>query len=140
MPLNPDPTVQLRQLEEQLLQPCIRQAAAAVAALLADEFIEFGSSGRIFNKSQVIQSLLAESSAAAAVPQRAIADFRVATIAPGVILCTYRLVNLDDARSNHSLRSSIWKQILDKSEIIGTGNWQLIFHQGTLMSTSNPAS
>ena len=35
----------LRRLEERLLQPEVRQSAEAVADLLADDFIEFGSSG-----------------------------------------------------------------------------------------------
>ena len=38
----------LRTLEERLLQPDVRRSAQAVASLLADEFVEFGSSGRVF--------------------------------------------------------------------------------------------
>ena len=45
-----------RRLEERLLQPEVRQSAEAVADLLADDFIEFGSSGQVFNKQQIISS------------------------------------------------------------------------------------
>ena len=47
----------LRRLEERLLQPEVRQSAEAVADLLADDFIEFGSSGQVFNKQQIIEGL-----------------------------------------------------------------------------------
>lgn len=49
-----------RRLEEQLLQPEVRQSAEAVADLLADDFIEFGSSGQVFNKQQIIEGLQQE--------------------------------------------------------------------------------
>ena len=47
----------LRTLEERLLQPDVRRSAQAVASLLADEFVEFGSSGRVFDKTQIITAL-----------------------------------------------------------------------------------
>jgi hypothetical protein len=47
----------LRRLEEQLLQAELRRSIQDVADLLADEFVEFGSSGRVFNKQQLIESL-----------------------------------------------------------------------------------
>lgn len=49
---------QLQKSEEQLLQPQTRKSANDISALLADKFIEIGSSGRIFNKQQMINSLL----------------------------------------------------------------------------------
>ena len=47
----------LRELEERLLQPDVRRSPRAVADLLADEFVEFGSAGRIFDKPQIIAAL-----------------------------------------------------------------------------------
>jgi hypothetical protein len=47
----------VRQLEEQLLQVEVRRSIQDFADLLADEFVEFGSSGRVFNKQQLIESL-----------------------------------------------------------------------------------
>jgi hypothetical protein len=40
----------LYQLEERLLQPEIRHSPAELAKLLADEFVEFGSGGRVYSK------------------------------------------------------------------------------------------
>jgi hypothetical protein len=110
----------IRQLEERLLQPEIRKSADEVAPLLAEEFTEFGSSGRVFNKQQIIQSLQGESPVA-----RSLTDFKTLVLAPGVVLATYRAIRHgpSEEQSTSSLRSSIWKWI--------DGRWQMIFHQGT---------
>jgi hypothetical protein len=44
-------------LEEDLLKPEVRRSAERVNCLLADDFIEFGSSGRIFDKRGIIEAL-----------------------------------------------------------------------------------
>jgi hypothetical protein len=110
----------LRRLEEQLLQAELRRSIQDVADLLADEFVEFGSSGRVFNKQQTIESLQHEEPA-----QRLITEFRSLPLAPGVILTMYRAVRLNplDAKPTASLRSSIWK--------LQDGRWKMVFHQGT---------
>ena len=110
----------LRQLEERLLQPDVRKSPDAVGELLADEFVEFGSSGRVFNKQQIIESLQH-----GAEQQMFITEFRATRLAPGVMLVTYRVVGLSASEEKRisSLRSSIWK-LLD-------GRWKMIFHQGT---------
>lgn len=110
----------LRQLEERLLRADVRSSPAPMGDLLADEFVEFGSSGRAFDKQQVIDALRAE------VPtsRRSMLDFRTTVLAPGVVLTTYRVVRSDaegDA-PRHSLRSSIWKLVGQR--------WQMVFHQG----------
>jgi hypothetical protein len=110
----------LRQLEERLLHADVRKSAQALADLLADDFIEFGSSGRVFNKRQIIESLQHEP----ATP-RTLMDFRTSVLAPGVRLVTYRAIRHGgaDGQPMYSLRSSIWKLI--------AGRWQMVFHQGT---------
>ena len=104
-----------------MLQPDVRKSAQDVADLLADEFIEFGSSGRIFNKQQIIESLQHEPPI-----QRSLVEFHTSVLPPGVILVTYRAIRrcVADGQPTHSLRSSIWKLI--------EGRWQMVFHQGTL--------
>jgi hypothetical protein len=110
----------LRQLEERLLQPEGRRSAQDVADLLADEFVEIGSSGRVFNKQQILESLQHEEPT-----QRSMTEFRSTLLAPGVILTTYRVVRLNrsDAPPLSSLRSSIWR--------LQDGRWKMVFHQGT---------
>ncbi len=111
----------LYQLEERLLQPNVRKSAQDVAELLADEFIEFGSSGRIFDKQQIIENLQNEP-----LTQITITQFNTSVLAAGVILITYRAVkySADSGEPVYSLRSSIWKLIDDE--------WKIVFHQGTV--------
>ena len=111
----------IRQPQEKLLASNIRTSIGAVADLLADEFVEFGSSGRVFNKQQIIASLQQEDGTW----QRSLQDFEATLLAPGVILATYRASRQSDdgEPAVQSLRSSIWK-------LIG-GRWQMAFHQGT---------
>jgi hypothetical protein len=114
-------TTHLRQLEERLLQPDVRRSAQDVADLLADEFIEFGSSGRVFDKQQMIAALKHEPTL-----QRTVMEFNTPTLAPGVVWATYRIVRhgASGEPPMHSLRSSIWTCI--------EGRWHMMFHQGTL--------
>ena len=107
-------------LEEQLLQPETRQASHKVAALLADDFIEIGSSGHIFNKQEVIKGLQSEGEI-----HWTLSEFKARYLTPEIVLATYRAARQDDPAKSpiYSLRSSIWKSI--------EGHWQMIFHQGT---------
>lgn len=111
----------LQKLEEQLLQPAIRKSASDLDLLLAEEFIEFGSSGHILNKHQIIKDLKMEPE-----NHRTLIDFKVIQLAPDVVLVTYRAIQhkTPKQKSIVSLRSSIWKLIDNR--------WQLMFHQGTL--------
>jgi hypothetical protein len=120
METDTSPDTILRHLEEQLLQPKVRSSAQDVAALLTEDFLEFGSSGHIFTKQQVIESLAQE------VPtRRTLSDFRARMLAPGVALVTYRAVRHGEVEEQvvYSLRSSIWRW--------DEGRWQMVFHQGT---------
>lgn len=109
-------------LEERLLLPEVRQSAKEVAALLADDFVEFGSSGQVFNKQQIIEGLQQE-----APVQRSMLEFKVSALAPDVILATYQAVRHSGPNEppTSSRRSSIWKW--------KEGRWQMVFHQGTLV-------
>ncbi|EHQ89584.1 DUF4440 domain-containing protein [Desulfosporosinus youngiae] len=111
---------QIYDREDRLLQPEIRRSREEISWLLADDFVEFGSSGGIFNKLQVVEEL----PHSPAVPV-IIEDFQVKVFAPDVVLATYRAVKTNESREEmrNSLRSSIWK-FLD-------GRWQMVFHQGT---------
>lgn len=104
----------IRGLEERLLRPEVRKSAEQVAALLADEFVEIGSSGRIYDKPQIIERLPQEEGKGS-IPT--ISDFSARQLAAGVILVTYRIIE------SRTIRSSIWKSI--------AGQWQMMFHQGT---------
>ena len=106
----------LYQLELSLLKPEIRRSPEILDKLLAEEFIEFGSSGKIYNKQIIIETLpLAEPI------NGAIENFNVTELSEDVMLTTYRAI-IDGVES---LRSSIWKN--------NGQEWQMVFHQGTLI-------
>lgn len=116
-----DVTTQLRRLEESLLDCAIRRDRRRLRELLAEDFSEFGSSGRVWTRSGIIELLSAET---AFIPP-AIEDFQCTLLADQVALCTYRTVRIDPHSGEvlASLRSSIWT-----SE---SGVWRMRFHQGT---------
>jgi hypothetical protein len=111
----------LRHLEEELLQAEVRGSTERLAALLADDFMEFGSSGRVFNKKQIIAALQKE-----APTRRSLTGFAATMLSEDVALVTYRATRRSkgSASAVHTLRSSIWR--------LSNGQWQMLFHQGTL--------
>jgi hypothetical protein len=110
----------VREQEERLLQPDVRASEAALGALLADDFVEFGSSGTVYDKRSIIAALLREVPDGEPCTMR---DFATRRLAADIVLVTYRIVE------SRTLRSSIWRA--------AGGRWQMVFHQGT---PSDPAA
>lgn len=112
-------------LEMQLLQPNIRQSRDELDRLFAEDFVEFGSSGRVYDKETAIASMIGEQQTPQYVFDAEIHDLKVKPLAPDLVLATYRLkvVSHTLQRKSFSLRSSIWKH--------EDGKWRLVFHQGT---------
>ena len=107
----------MRGLEESLLVPTIRKSTQLLD-LLADEFIEFGSSGRVYTKDDLVAVLQAESPVV-----QTTSDLQVTTLAPDVALLTYKIRRHSEPVVD-TLRSSLWRR--------SNGKWQMVFHQGTL--------
>jgi hypothetical protein len=106
--------------ERALLDPAVRRDRSRVSALLTEDFIEFGVSGRIWNRAEILALLENEEYT----PPN-LEDLACRLIAPGVALVTYKAVRTDpQTGAGHvTLRSSIWVEE-------GAG-WRLCFHQGT---------
>lgn len=111
-------TDQLLHLEQILMSPEVRASAERLDALLADNFREFGSSGRSYDKMTVITELVADPGLSGT---RTITDFRAELLETTVALVTYRI------EESATLRSSIW--------ILKANQWQMVFHQGTPTKT-----
>jgi hypothetical protein len=105
----------VQQLEEKLLKSEIRTSPEELSLLLKDDFFEFGSSGRIWTKSDCI----GEEGIGAV--NMILSDFDMHQLSEDTVLTTYRI--FDEGREEHTLRSSIWKYT--------NGRWQMFFHQGT---------
>jgi glyoxylase I family protein len=113
-------TAHLRACEMALLDPAVRRDRARVKTLLADDYEEFGVSGQIWTRDQILDLLTTEHYHAPTME-----DFQCARIAGDVALVTYRTARTDprSGESVSALRSSIWTQ--------KSGEWRIRFHQGT---------
>ncbi len=121
----------LESLEEFLFDPVSRRDVAAVSNLLAEDFREFGSSGRIYSKLDILAELSTEQPVVIS-----LTDFLCELVVPGVALVTYKSLSSHDNRSpTQALRSSLWVQRqIQPVNVTGTGRelrWQMLFHQGT---------
>lgn len=111
---------ELLALEEQLLKPEVRSSPGSVAPMLSDKFAEFGSSGHVWDKEEVIRELQQNPAMRAS-----LTHFKAMGLALDIVLATYRITILAPPNEPQiqSLRSSIWQRI--------DGRWQLVFHQAT---------
>ncbi|MBB5338122.1 DUF4440 domain-containing protein [Tunturiibacter gelidoferens] len=123
----------LKSLEEHLLDPTVRRDSETLASYLADDFLEFGGSGRVFDKAAILEDLAKEFQDEPPRPASLLSDFKTRELAPNVILATYKATRRNAAGEpiGQSLRSSIWTHV--------NGQWQITFHQGTpILATQNP--
>lgn len=107
-------------LEEHMLKPNIRKSAEELDILIADDFMEIGSSGRTYTKAQVL-GLLPDSTMA----EMTIFNFDIKVLALNIVQTTFR-ISINDSKNEekkYSIRSSIWR--------FQDGKWQIVFHQGT---------
>jgi hypothetical protein len=113
-----DAIVEIRELERTLLTLEVRSSPEKLDRLLSDDFVEFGSSGTTYTKAQIIAAF-----PKMVAPSEYMLDFRVAHVAPGVVLATYV--------AGGALRSSLWRR--------EGAQWRLFFHQGTRKTPQKPA-
>ncbi len=109
-------------LEVMLLNGDVRRQVEKLNELLAEEFIEYSSSGKIYNKVDTLELLPVEND-----PEITLSDFNFKLLSPTVALTTYTA--FIKSKQKYSLRSSVWK--------FSDGRWQMIFHQGTIINHNN---
>ncbi|NMO49734.1 nuclear transport factor 2 family protein [Actinoplanes sp. TBRC 11911] len=101
--------------EAALQRPQVRRDRAAVRALLDPAFIEVDRTGRAWDAEGVIEALAGQ----VGYVQQPMTEVESASLAPGVVLLTYR----DDT----IMHSSVW--VRD-----GSGEWLLRYHQQTAIT------
>ncbi|KSU84404.1 DUF4440 domain-containing protein [Fictibacillus sp. S7] len=106
---------QMRELEESHLRPDVRTSFEKLDELLADDFMEFGSTGSPIRKEDCLTGDLD-------VDDFSLLNFEARLLAPDIVLTTYIIRNR--TKDRNTLRSSLWKHM--------EGRWQLYFHQGTV--------
>lgn len=121
---EPQLTEHLQTLEWELLANVTRKDAARVSSLLAEAFREFGSSGRVYLKQDILVALQAE-----APVSLSLKNFEMTLLAEGVALVTYQSQkDQGDIPPSIALRSSIWIQDGEA--------WRMIFLQGTKLAAA----
>ena len=102
------------ELELLLLQPEVRNDAQRLLSFLHPDFVEYGASGRVWQRDGIAEatSKTHEAVEATSVGARLVGQ--------DAVLVTYR----SEASGRRALRSSTWVREGDR--------WLLLFHQGTL--------
>lgn len=108
----------LRMLEEGLWRANVRFDAQAMEEILSADFFEFGRSGRIYRREDILAIQAQEIKAV--LP---LIDFKVRLLDANIAQTTYISVVTYDDVEERGLRSSIWSR--------SRTSWQLRFHQGT---------
>jgi hypothetical protein len=108
---------QVMDSELRLLTPAVRRSPAAVEALLHPEFVEFGASGRRWDRPAMVAAIGAGLTDGT-VPE--VSEVRGVRLAESVVLVTY----VTRRPGQRVRRSSLWRRN-------AAGTWQLYFHQGT---------
>jgi hypothetical protein len=113
-------TKTIYELEISLLSSEVRSSAEALDKLLTDDFIEFGSSGIIYTKKEILEILPNTLEKV----EYIVSDFTTQVLANDVVFATFKTDRtINGAEKLTSWRSSLWKKS-DKG-------WQMFFHQGT---------
>ena len=102
------------ELELRLQNSAMRGDSKVLDGLISDDFLEFGASGRIWTKAEVVTDLVAEP--AAAIKSE---NFNCRFLCPGLALLTY----VSDSPRGKTLRCSLWR--------LENDTWRIVFHQGT---------
>lgn len=109
---------EVESLERRLLDPQTRGSKPQLDALIADNFQEFGRSGRMWQKPEIIDSL-----SQAPDLNVAIDGIQSRQIGNDVVLITYTSRHIDEESETLTFRSSIWQRHDEP--------WKIVFHQAT---------
>ena len=107
-------------LELSLLKPEVRSSKEALNGLLADDFIEFGTSGNKYTKADILERLPNTLEKV----EYSVSDFNVDTPSENIAVATFKTERATDGKDKViSLRSSHWRKI--------ASGWQMFLHQAT---------
>lgn len=108
----------IEKFEGELVDPKIRKDIGRIQDLLSDAFVEFGSSGKVIRKCDVL-----ESANRPGIATYQLSDFSFKPLGESHVLVTYRSVTSPLQQVAH--RSSIW--------VKENGRWQMLHHQSTVV-------
>lgn len=102
-----------------LLDPAVRAVPDEVLGLLDPEFVEFGASGRRWDRTTILSATTP--APGEEVTTTAVSELTGRMLAPGLVQVTY----VSDQSGRRARRSSLWRRRPE--------GWRLYFHQGTLI-------
>lgn len=118
-----DDLAEVVSLERALLDPRVRGDRAQVEALLHRDFVEFGSSGRRWDRDGILAMLAAEPPGDGPVAE--VDRIDAVPLADDVVHLTYTACRADGTARR---RSALWRRV--------DGRWLLYFNQGTPVPAS----
>lgn len=110
---------ELTRLETALWQSATRFDRAFMDSVLAEDFLEFGRSGRRYDRQAILDGTPYAIDCELPLP-----ELELRPIAAGVVLVAYTSRVIEDGVTLVGRRSSLWSRAAD-------GRWVLRFHQGT---------
>ena len=115
-----DITNTIKELELSLLKPEIRSSREALDKLLADDFVEFGTSGNKYTKTDILERLPNTIERV----EYTVSDFSVEMPSEDVAVAKFKTERTTDGKDKViSQRSSHWR----KTDM----GWQMFFHEAT---------
>ncbi len=109
-------------LETSLLKPEVRSSYKELNNLLSDDFKEFGSSGLIYTKQDILERLPSNTNKTI----YAIYDFEITLLSETLVMAHFKTDRTtNDTHKVSSLRTSLWRN--------EKGVWKMFFHQGTVV-------
>jgi hypothetical protein len=114
----------IRELEGKLLNPEIRSSREELEKLISPDFIEYGSSGKIYNYPGALAYLMANSGKNF---KYNFVNFKTRQLADDTIQALYILETERNRRIRITNRSSLWRLEEDSAGMV----WRIVFHQGT---------
>ena len=122
MELSKQDRAALERLEEELWREETRFDRKRMGEIIAPDFLEFGRSGRVYQREDSLAVSRQAIDAVLPLP-----DFAARLLHPDIAQVTYNSAVTYDGVVQHARRSSIWSRI--------PGGWVLRFHQGTPYDT-----
>src|SRR5262245_12432593 len=124
VPASPDTVAsEILALEVAIARRDWTEIPGGIDGLLHPDFLEFGSSGRTWDRAEIVAAL-----ATAGSNGMSVEAFEAHRLAADVVLATYRTVEIaSGSEPRRRLRSSLWVRTGDR--------WLLRFHQGTPTTT-----
>jgi hypothetical protein len=116
--VEPTDTDRLLELETSMWRAETRFDPDWMDRHLTDDFLEFGRSGRVYDRAKALSFTEGEIDVVLPLP-----DFSTNEVAPGVVLVTYRSIRTIDGEVLVANRASLWIETVE--------GWRMRFHQGT---------